>query len=45
MAKYLLRVTGQEAKAYCGTEQLDGGVEAKIEGGIHAMHVLWQQHS
>ena len=45
MEKCLLRVTGQEAKATCGTEQLAGGVEAGIEGGIHAMRVLWQEHS
>ena len=27
MEKCVLRVTGQEAKAACGTKQLDGGVE------------------
>ena len=43
MAKFLLRVMGQEAKAACGTEQLAGGVEAGIEGGIHAMRLLWHQ--
>ena len=41
MAKCLLQLTGQEAKAACGTEQLAGGVEAGIEGSIHAMRVLW----
>ena len=30
LAKCLLRVSGQEAKAACGTEQLAGGVEAGI---------------
>ena len=40
MAKCLLRVTGTEAKAACGTIQLAGGVEAGIEGTIHAMRVL-----
>ena len=40
MAKCLLRVTGQEAKAACGTEQLASGVEYGIEGGIHAMRLL-----
>ena len=44
MAKCLIRVTGKEAKAACGTEQLAGGVEAGIEGGINAMRVLWQEH-
>ena len=41
ISKYLLQVTGQETKAACGTEQLAGGVESGIEGGIHAMFVLW----
>ena len=36
LAKCLLRVSGQEAKAACGTEQLVGGVEAGIEEAIHA---------
>ena len=45
MVKCLLRVTGQEATAACGTAQLSGGVEAGIEGGIHAMRVLWEEHS
>ena len=45
MAKCLLWVTGQEAKAACGTEQLTKGVEAGIEGGIHAMRIIWPEHS
>ena len=36
---------GQEAKSACGTEQLAGGVEAGIEGSIHAMCLLWEHHS
>ena len=36
LAKCLLRVSGQEAKAACGTEKLTGGVEAGIEGAIHS---------
>ena len=44
MAKCLLRVAGPEAKADCGTMQLAGGVEAGIEGAIHAMRVLWEEH-
>ena len=36
LARCLLRVSGQEAKAACGTEQLACGVEAGIEGAIHA---------
>ena len=45
MEKCILRVTGQDPKAACGTYQLFGGVEAVIEGGIHAMPLLWSQHS
>ena len=45
MEKSLLQVTGKEAKAACRTDQLVGGVEAGIEGGIHVMRVLWQEHS
>ena len=44
MAKCVLKVAGQEAKEACGTDQLCGGMEADIEGGIHAMRLLWQQH-
>ena len=44
MAKCLLRVAGPEAKATCGTTQLSGGVEAGIEGAIHVMRVLWEEH-
>ena len=45
LAKCLLRVTGQEAKAACRTEQLAGGVEAGVEGAIHAARLQWAQHS
>ena len=44
MAKCVLRVTGQEAKAACVMEQLAIGVEKGIEGGIHAMHLLWSRN-
>ena len=45
MAKCLLRVTGQEAKAACGIYQLSGGIESGIEGGIHSMSLLWAHYS
>ena len=45
LAKCLLRVSGQEAKTACGTDQLAGGVEAGIEGDIHAARLQWAQHS
>ena len=44
MAKCLLKVAGPEAKATCGTTQLAGGMEAGIEGAIHAMRILWEEH-
>ena len=36
----VLQVKGDEAKAVCGKEMLAGGVDAVIEGGIHAMSLL-----
>ena len=42
IVKCLLRVALSEAKAACGTTQLAGGMEAGIEGAIHAMRVLWE---
>ena len=45
MAKCLILVAGPEAKAACRTTQLAGGVEAGIEGAIHAMRVLWEEHA
>ena len=44
MVKCLLRVAGLEAKATCSTPQLVVGLEAGIEGAIHAMRVLWEEH-
>ena len=44
MAKCLLRVAGPEPKADCGTTQLAGELEAGIEGAIHVMRVLWEEH-
>ena len=44
MAKCLLKVAGPESKTACGTTQLAGGLEAGIEGAIHVMRVLWEDH-
>ena len=44
LAKCLLRVSGQEANTACGTDQLVGGMEAGIEGAIHAARLQWVQH-
>jgi hypothetical protein len=38
-AKILL-VAGAEAKEACGIDQICAGLEADIEGGIHAMQAL-----
>ena len=45
LVKCVLVVIGAEAKEACGTEQLCGGLEAGIEGGKHAVRLLWQKHS
>ena len=44
MAKCLIKVTGPEAKAAYGITQLAGGLEAGIEGAIHVMRVLFEEH-
>ena len=38
-------MAGLEAKVACGTTQIAGGVEAGIEGTIHAIRVLWEEHA
>ena len=44
MAKCVLKVAGQEAKeAFGATARV--GVEVIIEGGVHAMCLLWVQQS
>ena len=42
LAKCVLLVKGAEDKEACGTEQLCGGMEEGIEGGIQAVRLLWQ---
>ena len=44
MAKCLLKLAGPEAKSACGTTQLADGLEAGIEGAIHAMRVLFEEN-
>ena len=43
LERCVLVLTGEEAKEACRTEQLCGGLEAGIEGGIHVVHLMWQQ--
>ena len=44
LAKFVLVVTGEEAKEACGTEQIFGGFEAGTERGVQAVRLLWKQH-
>ena len=44
MAKCLLKFSVPEAKSACGTTQLAGGLEARIEGAMYAMRVLFGEH-
>ena len=41
----MLAVAGVEANEACGKDQICGGLDAGIEGGIHAVRLLWKQHS
>ena len=41
----VLIMTGAEAKETYMTEKFCGGLEAGDEGGMHAVRILWQQHS
>ena len=43
-AKCLLRVAGPAAKEACGSTQLCAGLEAGIEGAVHSMQQLCDQH-
>ena len=44
VAKCVIFVCGDEAKDACGLDQLCAGLEAGIEGEIHAACLLWQTH-
>ena len=35
---------GNEVTRACGTDQLCSGLEAGIEGGIHHMRSMWDEH-
>jgi hypothetical protein len=43
-AKWVLFIAGGETKEECGVDQVCAGFEAGIEGGIHAMRLLWDMH-
>ena len=45
MAKRMINVAGKEEKEACGKEQLCGGMEAGIEGGINTISLLWAKNS
>ena len=44
MLKCVLTVAGPESNEDCGKYQLCRGMESIIEGGIHSMHIKWQQN-
>ena len=44
MAKCVIKVAGQESEEDYGREKLCRGMGAGIEGGIHAMCLLWVQN-
>ncbi len=41
---HTLLVSGCDAKERCGIDQLCAGLEAGMEGGIHAIDKLWKQN-
>ena len=43
-AKSVIKVAGRQAKSACGTSQLCAGLEAGIEGAVHAVNALWEVH-
>jgi hypothetical protein len=44
IAKCILQAAGKDAKEACGTDQLCAGLEAGLEGGIHAAQHMWDEH-
>ena len=45
LEKCVLDVTGAEANEACWMDQLYRELESGIEGGIHAVRLLWKQHA
>ena len=45
LEKCVLAVTRAEAKEACWMDQLCGGLEVRIEGGIYAVRLLWKNHA
>ena len=41
----MLVVMGEEAMEACGTEQICSVLEVIVEGGIHAVRLMWHQHA
>jgi hypothetical protein len=41
----VLFLVGGKARDECGVDQLYTGLEAGVEGGIHALRLIWELHS
>jgi hypothetical protein len=44
MAKCLLLAIGHQAATACGNYNLCAGLKAGIEGAVHAVRELWEDH-
>ena len=43
-SKCVLALAGEQAKDACGSAQLCAGLEAGIDGAVHAVRALWDEH-
>eukprot|EP00957_Ditylum_brightwellii_P010482 794488-Ditylum_brightwellii.AAC.1 len=44
MGKCVIAVCGEDATEVCGIKELCSGLKAGIEGAIHTMNHLWDEH-
>eukprot|EP00957_Ditylum_brightwellii_P079030 6010806-Ditylum_brightwellii.AAC.1 len=44
MHKCVIAVCGKDVTDACSTQQLCAGLRARIEGAIHSMNLLWEDH-
>eukprot|EP00957_Ditylum_brightwellii_P013354 1008725-Ditylum_brightwellii.AAC.1 len=45
MGKCIIAVCGKDVTDACSTHQLCGGLKDGIEGAIHSMALLWDDHA